>query len=251
MPLKPGVSAHAGRGEGGRATEESFRRACASGAEYVELDVRRLADGCLVCFHDERVSRTGPRLSTMDHRELCESVGYRVPLMKDVLADLAGRAMGHLDIKESGYEEQVVALASDILGESGYVVATPEDSSLRRIAARFPGVRTALSLGRDPSEIPLLRRPAYRLSELRPLRRVRSCAATWVAVDKTLARLGVLRQCAAHGIGAMVWTVNDDALIDHFLADRRVDVLVTDRPEYVVARRATLVAERGARFRGE
>ncbi len=36
----------------------------------------------------------------------------------------------------------------------------------------------------------------------------------------------------------MVWTVEDDREIGHWLADPRVDVLVTNRPEYAVLLRA-------------
>jgi glycerophosphoryl diester phosphodiesterase len=41
----------------------------------------------------------------------------------------------------------------------------------------------------------------------------------------------VLRQCHRHGIKTMVWTVNSDSMITRLLADRRVDVVVTDRPK--------------------
>jgi glycerophosphoryl diester phosphodiesterase len=38
----------------------------------------------------------------------------------------------------------------------------------------------------------------------------------------------------------MVWTVDETALIDRFLTDPRVDVLVTNRPRHAVRRRAQL-----------
>jgi hypothetical protein len=40
----------------------------------------------------------------------------------------------------------------------------------------------------------------------------------------------------------MVWTVDEPALVDRFLVDPRVDVLVTNRPAYAVQRRARLAA---------
>jgi glycerophosphoryl diester phosphodiesterase len=36
----------------------------------------------------------------------------------------------------------------------------------------------------------------------------------------------------------MVWTVNDDSMITRFLADPRVDILVTDHPRHALALRA-------------
>ncbi|MGV9872501.1 glycerophosphodiester phosphodiesterase family protein, partial [Streptomyces cellulosae] len=52
-----------------------------------------------------------------------------------------------------------------------------------------------------------------------------------------LARATVLREAARGGLFTMVWTVNDDAAMRAFLADRRVDVLVTDRPRRAVTLR--------------
>jgi glycerophosphoryl diester phosphodiesterase len=66
-------------------------------------------------------------------------------------------------------------------------------------------------------------------------------------VNYRLARLGVLRACRRSGIGVMVWTVDSDRLIDRFVADRHVDVLITNRPRHAAARRARLG---GLRSRG-
>jgi hypothetical protein len=42
----------------------------------------------------------------------------------------------------------------------------------------------------------------------------------------------------------MVWTVDSDDLIDRFLADERVNVLITNRPKYAVCRRERLAPAR-------
>jgi len=102
--------------------------------------------------------------------------------------------------------------------------------------------RSAGHRDRDRAELSGPAWLATRWRELLPLRRLRATGARWVAVDKTLARRGVLAQCARHGIGAMVWTVDEPALVDRFLVDPRVDVLVTNRPAYAVQRRARLAA---------
>ncbi len=108
------------------------------------------------------------------------------------------------------------------------------------IKTAFPQVIAALSLGRDLREVPLPAWPGIRASELAPLARVRRCGADWVAVNYQLARLGVIRACHRAGVGVMVWTVDGDAHLDEFLGDGRVDVLITNRPRFAVARRAAL-----------
>jgi glycerophosphoryl diester phosphodiesterase len=64
------------------------------------------------------------------------------------------------------------------------------------------------------SEIATWAYTSTRLSEVFPLRRVRACGARWIAVNQALARFGVLAASARHGIGVMVWTVDEPARMD-------------------------------------
>ena len=229
------ISAHGPR----TGTIEAYADALETGAEYVEFDIRRTADGELAAFHDARTSQGDP-LAAISYARLCALAGYPVPRVAEVMATIAGKATGHLDLKDIGGEEQIVELALDILGPGNFVVTTLEDQSVAAIKARFPAVPAALSLGRDLDEVPRSRRAATRLSELFPMRRVRACRADWVAVHRRLAAAGVLAQCQRAGIKAMVWTVDEDTEIRRWLADRRVTVLITNRPADAVALRASM-----------
>lgn len=233
------VSAHRGGSDlAAPATWEAYRDAPRSGAEYVEFDIRRTRDGVFVVHHDSRVNHTGPELATLTHAEASRLAGYELPGVAQVMELAAGNGMkGHLDLKEKGDERETVGLALDVFGVDGFVATTLEDASIAAIARDFPHVRTALSVGRNRREIPLSRLVAVRRSEFFPLRRLRECGATGLAVHQRLAGATVLRQCAAHGLFAMVWTVNDDGRMRHFLGDGRVDVLITDRPRRALALR--------------
>lgn len=95
----------------------------------------------------------------------------------------------------------------------------------------------ALSLGREmkrASRSALLR---TRISEIRPWPRLRACGADWAAVEHRLAFAGVRWQCRWHGIKVMVWTVNSEREMRYWLAARRADVLITDRPALAAALR--------------
>lgn len=231
MTSRPAVSAHRGGSERtAPATREAYEDALRSGAEYVEFDVRRTADGVFVVHHDARAGRTGPPLAALTHAGLCEHAGYAVPVVDDVMELIAGKLVGHLDLKETGHERELIGRAIALLGRDGFVATSLEDRSVAAITEAFPGVRTALSLGRNGTGIPRTRLARTRLSELLPMRRVRACGARGIAAHQRLARGGVLREAARNGLFTMVWTVNDDAPMRAFLADRRVDVLITDRP---------------------
>ncbi|HEY3733622.1 MAG TPA: glycerophosphodiester phosphodiesterase [Streptosporangiaceae bacterium] len=235
------ICAHKGGAEHARpATYKAYRSALACGAEYAEFDVRRTRDGVLVVCHDARCPHDGPLVAELGYPELCDRLGYAVPRVDEVMGLLAGKVMGHLDLKETGYEDEVIRLALETFGGQDFIVSTLEDESVARIKQAFPGVRAALSLGRSLTDVLKYRWGAIRYRELFPLRRVRACRADWVAVNYKLARIGVLDQCRRHGIGTMVWTVDDDRMIDRFIADPRVGVLVTNRPGYAAGRRAAL-----------
>jgi len=235
------VSAHSGGSEFARAaTHAAYEAAIGTGAEYAEIDIRRTRDGVLVVHHDPRVGPDGPLVGDLSYDQLCDCDDQLVPRAEDVMRTLGGKLAGHLDLKEAGMEEEVAEMALRHFGLGGFVVTTGDDASIARVKRAFPQVRAALSLGRQLAGVPMAQWAETCFGEMFPLARIRACGADWVAVNYRLARLGVLAQCARHGVGAMVWTVNSPRLIDRFLADQRVDVLITDRPGYAVRRRAEL-----------
>jgi glycerophosphoryl diester phosphodiesterase len=228
------ISAHRGGGEHHpRGTWEAFQTSVDTGAEYVEFDVRRTGDGHLVVFHDSRAERAGAVPHKLSRAALERRVGRTLPSLRDLLDLLAGRARAHIDIKETGYEAAVVTAAAEVLGLDAFLI-TGVDSVMIDVKRVEPRAYTALSLGRGPFEVPLSRTIQVRTSEMRPVRRTRACGADAVAMNHRLARVGALTQVARHGIPAMIWTVNEPALIRRFVADHRVAVVVTDRPELAV-----------------
>lgn len=262
--MRPLISAHQGGGEVFPAeTYEAYAAAAASGAELVEFDVRQLGDGTLVCCHElpgavrrrggpwlaTSEQRSGPCWASLDYDGLCSLAGYEVPLAARVMATIAGRAVGHLDLKVAGYEIEAVAMAVDHFGVDGFVVTTMEDASLRLIRDAFPTVATALSLGRGFGDVPLRRLPGAIVGDLLPARRLAACGATGASINRNYAPWGVLRRCAELGVLTMVWTVDRVKRIDRLLTDARVDVVVTNRPLLAIQRRhrrdSALIRERG------
>jgi glycerophosphoryl diester phosphodiesterase len=228
------ISAHAGPSAGAKSrTIDTYRQAVAAEADYVELDIRRTADQELVAFHDPCTSDGRP-LSTVGYAQLCDLAGYEVPKVTDVLAAIAGRAKGHLDLKETGDEDTLVRLTLDILGPGEFIMTSPEDASVAAIRSRFADleeVPVALSLG---GGIKGSSRRA-RIGELRPLPRLRACGANWVAIDHRLAISGIVRRCRRQHVKVMLWTVNHEREIRYWLSRPRIDILVTDRPALAIA----------------
>jgi glycerophosphoryl diester phosphodiesterase len=224
------ISAHSGGAERARpGSLAAYEAVVSSGAEYAEFDVRRAGDGTLLAQHS--AGRSDGR-----------SDGTPAPAAREVMRVLAaGGVRGHVDLKGTGFERAAVTLALESFGPGRFVVTTPEVESVAAIRAAFPAVPVGLSVGFGWASV------ARRARRLRgplsfPLAAVRASGADWVAMSYRYARPRVLAQCVAAGLRVMVWTVNDDRRIDRFLADPRVAVLVTDRPEYAVRRRAQRAA---------
>lgn len=244
MTSGPAISAHRGGSESAPAgSYEAYREALRAGAEYVEFDVRRTADGTLVSCHPARTAR-GRAIATVSYPRLCLLAGYQVPRLAEVLPMLAGRAAAHLDIKQADCAEQVTRLAAGILGPGGLLVTMGAGRAAAALKRRFPAVPVGISLGGDMAQsarFAVRRAGTPGLSRLAP---VLAAGAGWAAVHRRLAHSGVLAECHRTGIKAAVWTVNADEELAHWLASPYVDMLITDRPARAIALRARLPAGR-------
>ncbi len=220
------VVAH--RGAWGPAPQNSpaaFEQAITDGADAVELDVRRTADGRLVVVHDPRVGvHPVAKLDLATLRGRLQA--GQAPELHEVLAALSGRIMVDIELKEDGYVPEVMAVIARHLTPDRYVVTSFLGSVLPQVRGAVPEARTGLLLG--------ARQRGRQLE-----RRLAETQADFLAPHVTLARTGLLAWAAAHGVSAWVWTVNEPRLIRTLLADPRVSAVITDR-----AHEAALAAAR-------
>ena len=91
-------------------TPAAFEAAIALGADAVELDVRRTADGELVVHHN--ASRRGVPLSMLTYPALVRLSRHEPPLFDAVVDLCANRIDLDVEIKEPGYEAEVMEVAS-------------------------------------------------------------------------------------------------------------------------------------------
>jgi glycerophosphoryl diester phosphodiesterase len=176
---------------------DGYPRWLDAGADFIEVDVRRSRAGVIVLAHDD----------------LLEGVAY--PAFDEMLDRAAGRVGLQLDLKEEGYEVEVVAAALRRFAAREVVVTTGVDASLRRVKARFPEVRTGLTR-----------------------RHVEATSHDFIALDRHGASPEALDFCARHGIAVWVWTVDDGSTIRRLLADRRISGLITNRPDVALRLRS-------------
>lgn len=225
---------------------ESYKYAMNLNVDYVEFDVRKTKDDIYVIWHDAHTpSRRS--ISNLTCDEYREELGDQALTVSELLTIAKGRVGLHFDLKEMGYEKEVIEFALSHLSPYEIVVTTLEDESVKRIkeifpAKDYPTLKVGLSLGRNLEGVGKLKKLLIRLSELFPSRRLRSSHADFVAVHYRLANATVLRYCAHKRIPAWVWTVDNELDMTRFLNDPRVTTLITNKPDIAMALRATNAA---------
>ncbi len=238
----PAISAHrAGAAGHAAVTYEAVRSAIATGAELVELDLRRTRDGEVIVCHRPAVPHHGP-VAALSRAELCRLAGYQVPLGIDVMRMLAGAAAGHLDLKDPGCAPAAAEAGLTILGPDGFLITTGDSQVAAALKRRFPAVRVGLTVGGESAEAARLWLSPPASAARIVAGRARRCGADWVVIEHRLARRPVLRECRRLGLRAMIWTVNRDRTLLRRLADPLVDAVVTDRPARAVALREDAAA---------
>ncbi|GAB6985496.1 glycerophosphodiester phosphodiesterase [Nocardioides pyridinolyticus] len=206
-------------------TREAIEAAVALGADFVEFDVQRCADGSLVLHHDPiDVAPPG-------------TLGYA-----EGLDLLAGRARLHLDLKVEGDEVAVVDQAVRRLGADRLLVTTLDDAGVRAIrdwaAAAGHDLLVGLSLGRGVRDIPVLHGLRIRLTELFPGARYREAGATLAVAHHWLARIRVRRFARRHRLPLLVWTVDTPRSLAYWMRPGRAWLVTTNEPALALGLRA-------------
>jgi glycerophosphoryl diester phosphodiesterase len=205
----------------------AFAAAHAAGAEMVELDVRRSGDGRLVVAHDAGLARLAVRRTSL--AALRSASGLELPELADVVDFTSDRIGLDVELKELGYEDEVLAaLEPARKGAAPLIVTSFFVRVLRRVRASEPEVDTGL----------LVRTAAARLP-----RRLATSGARFLLPPVSALRRGVLDAAARAGVPAIPWTVNAPADLRHALGHPAVAGVITDVPELAVRTRSEQVLD--------
>jgi glycerophosphoryl diester phosphodiesterase len=166
---------------------DGYPRHLNSGADFIEVDIRRTQQGVIVLAHD--VLRPSGRYTTLD----------------EVLDAACGKIGLQLDLKEAGYEVELVRSALEKCAPDRIVVTTDRAESLRKIKAQFPEVRTGLTS-----------------------RHVQPTDADFFALDERYATDADLNNAP---IPVWVWTVDDRRQMQRLIQEVKVAGIITNRPD--------------------
>jgi glycerophosphoryl diester phosphodiesterase len=219
-------------------TIESFQKAVELGADMIEFDVRRTKDHVLIAHHDELMEGKPIRdLAYEEIRKIALHQGFSLTTLEEVLQCTKEQIKLDVELKEEGYEKDVVDLLSRYFQKDQFVVTSFQDSCVRRIKENDPEIKAGLILG--------ISRPrnliSTRLSEFFPIRRWKEAKADLLVPNWELLKFGFLARMKRRNIPVFVWTVNDEKMIRKLLHDERVVSIITDRPDLALSLRQKIM----------
>jgi glycerophosphoryl diester phosphodiesterase len=185
-------------------SREAIIAAIELGAEMIETDIRRAPDGTLVLSHQPPESSEG--LLTL--AEFLELAGDRVVV--------------DLELKESGYEAEIVAALDP--RPARLVISSFDPACVAAIRELAPDVDAALLFGEQAVGADLFAQ-------------AEQCGATLMAPQFFLLTADVRSKARRAGTRLIVWTVNDAEMLDHVIAEPATWAVITDVPDVGLARR--------------
>jgi len=208
-------------------TLEAFAGALAGGADGVELDVRRSADGALVVVHDPEVPGAGPV-----HALARDDLPAWVPSLGGALAACAG-ALVNVEVKnlptEAGFDpgERVAVDVAAVLGDD-----RGEAPAGLVVSSFWPGTLAALRASGVPAALGLLVHPSLDALVAVETAADLGCRALhphWSQVDRHL-----VDEAHGRGLAVVTWTVNGEAELAAVVG-AGADVVITDAVGLVLA----------------
>lgn len=206
-------------------TLEAFQIAIDLHADMAEFDVRRTRDNVLIVYHDPAID--GHRIGDMTYNrinDIASRSGYRVPMLEEVLDLCRGKIKLDIELKESGYERQVVDMVKQRFGYGEFSIKSFKDRVSYNVKAIDPRIRTGLLLGRENAGL------GVRLNEYFPGRRMKKCGADFISPHYLLCTREYIRRMQKKNIPLYVWTVNDRKVMKKLIR-QGVTAIISDRPD--------------------
>jgi glycerophosphoryl diester phosphodiesterase len=225
---RPLVLGHRGAPQRAREnTVEAFAAARAEGADGVELDVHRSADGALVVHHDAQADGVGV-LAEQSLASIRAALPW-VPTLAEVLDECAGMLV-NVEIKNSPGDadfdahESVAGMVVELLraraGRDSVLVSSFHLPTIDRVKHLDPSIRTGYLTVLEPAPI-----AAADVAEAQG----HDAIHPFVGVLHDAVAADVVLHAHALGLEVNVWTVNPDDEVAR-LAAAGVDAVITDTP---------------------
>jgi glycerophosphoryl diester phosphodiesterase len=212
-------------------TMPAFELAVRQGADMLELDVQRSADGVLAVFHDDTTERWDGRKRLATDCTWAELLaldigGAKVAALAEVCAFARDRGVRlNVEIKGLGIGADVARMLRAERVEDLVLISSFEAGALREVAAAGSRLPRAYLMGTDTY------RPDVRLREAWPFFALRGVGAVaWHPSCELPMLRWLIPLVRRAGYRVHVWTVDDVATM-RALITLGVDGIITDMPD--------------------
>jgi glycerophosphoryl diester phosphodiesterase len=213
-------------------TIEAYQKAIKIGADGIEFDVRKTKDGILISHHDEIIDNK--YISNLTYERINEIAAYKgfyVPNVEEVLKLTKGKIKLFVELKEEGYEDEIIKLLMKYLNLEEFIVISFHVRSLKLIKSRYTDVKTGLLLRTRKAE---LLKFIMKIFAFLP-----SSIIFGVNPDILLPHVDgyssdLLKFAQIKQKHIILWTVNDEVMIGKFLKDNIVQGIITDIPDVAI-----------------
>jgi len=191
--------------------------------DMVEFDVRRTRDGQIVCFHDAEIGDKS--LMSLSFSEVTE-MNPLIPTLEQVLWSAKGKIQVDIDLKETGYENEVINILLDYFEYDDFIMKSFDRNVIKRIKEIDSKVYTGLLMGEEwtMSQFVNVLKESFTGSS------VIVDGADFLSPNYKIFEVGLMTKLSKMQLPIQVWTVNDDDLLRTLLR-KDIHSIVTDIPE--------------------
>jgi glycerophosphoryl diester phosphodiesterase len=210
-------------------TIESFRRAVIDGADMIELDVRKTADGELVLYHDWYldtafgVSKPAALATYKELSEYCRDRGFQITRLDEVLSEFSEKIALNIELKAGGYEQDVLDTLSRYNMSAGVVLSSFFPWVILKLKSIDNKIKTGWIVGQE--QVLFLNQFGGPFVEMFfGLMKAESVHLHYKIITASL-----VRHFHDRGFSVHAWTVDDIDLINK-LIEIDIDGIITNKP---------------------
>jgi glycerophosphoryl diester phosphodiesterase len=205
-------------------TMKAFIQAFQDGADGIEFDVRLTADNQMVIIHDSLINRTSNGSGLVRKKTFQELLefdfgkGEKIPLLEDVLKKYRNQKWLNIEIKEQGFEKQLLEMLENLKITQKYVISSFEISVLEKIKELNNEIPTAF----------LFEAGRINLSEL-----IKKIECKGIHPKHTIVNKSFMGEAIYYRLAVRAWTV-DNPRKALKLTKMRINGLITNNPKKII-----------------
>jgi len=213
-------------------TLDAFLKAVELGPDQIEFDVRRSKDGVLAVIHNNNLA--GVKIQESDFaqlKNLAESQGFHVPTLEETLRLLAGKNFLEIELKETGYEQQVLDTVLKFFRPKDFRIISFNQASLKTIRKINFNIELGLVIGRSNFE-------DYKKLALAVLRRGKDYDV--LNLHYRWWRCGLVNLLPFRSKKVFLWAVDDESTAKKIMRDEKIAGFSTNRLAAMLTLKKTL-----------